>query len=459
MEQCALYLKKRHRKWWAIHDVPPSLRSTLGVSRFATSLDTDDERTARRRADTLWLHDWSKTIERAKGLAPEALEKSTGFYRRLLQQNEGEGSRITISAEAAREAKARRLAIAAARSEKERGDELYGVEAEADKRHREALRRAGYEHEHEVPLGEDVPGVAEADRFYKLATGKMVPTMEHMGEWLSTLSNEAKTKDMKRSTVVKFSETFPYLQDVNRKDVQRWLNTRAAEEGLTGKTLKRVLSELRSYWGYLQSLELVEEEASPFEKLTITGKRSEDRKPFEPAEVVSLLNAAKNKGDKTLADVITLGMWTGARIESLCKLRVENVRDGFIRIEDDKTEAGTRDVPIHSKLKSHLKRLVKESTDGYVLSGLSANKYGDRSDAVGKRFGRLKADLGFGEAHVFHSIRKTVTTILENAGVSENTAADIVGHDKPRITYGLYSGGANLETKRKALEKLAYPGL
>jgi len=35
-----------------------------------------------------------------------------------------------------------------------------------------------------------------------------------------------------------------------------------------------------------------------------------------------------------------------------------------------------------------------ESTkDGYVLSGLTTNKYGDRSNAIGKRFGRLKRDL------------------------------------------------------------------
>ena len=60
---------------------------------------------------------------------------------------------------------------------------------------------------------------------------------------------------------------------------------------------------------------------------------------------------------------------------------------------------------------------------------------------------------------LFHSIRKTVVTLLDNAGVSENVAADIVGHDKPRITYGLYSGAASLEVKRAALEKLRYPAL
>lgn len=55
---------------------------------------------------------------------------------------------------------------------------------------------------------------------------------------------------------------------------------------------------------------------------------------------------------------------------------------------------------------------------------------------------------------MFHS--KDVVTLLENAGVSENVCADLVGHEKPRITYGLYSGGASLEVKRAALAKLQY---
>ena len=92
----------------------------------------------------------------------------------------------------------------------------------------------------------------------------------------------------------------------------------------------------------------------------------------------------------------------------------------------------------------------------YVLSGLTANKYGDRSNGIGKRFGKLKASLGFGQQHVFHSMRKTVVTILENAGVPENVVADIVGHEKTTMTYGLYSGGVSLAVKREALDRLAY---
>lgn len=74
-----------------------------------------------------------------------------------------------------------------------------------------------------------------------------------------------------------------------------------------------------------------------------------------------------------------------------------------------------RKVPIHSALVLVVKRLKKASTNEYLLSDLSL-KYGDRSNAIGKRFGRLKRVLGFPNGKVFHSIRKTEVTLLENAG-------------------------------------------
>jgi integrase len=180
---------------------------------------------------------------------------------------------------------------------------------------------------------------------------------------------------------------------------------------------------------------------------------------FKPAQVVGLVKRAKTIGDAELADLITLGMWTGARIEELCSLKVASVdlKAMAFSVTDAKTRAGVREVPIHPELLPTLKRLISKRRDGYVLAHLTANKFGDRSNAIGKRFGRLKAGAGFGPEYVFHSIRKTVVTLLENAGVSENVAADIVGHEKPRITYGLYSEGATLEVKRAALGKLTYP--
>ncbi|NMM76216.1 hypothetical protein [Acidovorax sp. SRB_24] len=135
--------------------------------------------------------------------------------------------------------------------------------------------------------------------------------------------------------------------------------------------------------------------------------------------------------------------------------------DNAFSITDSKTAAGIWQVPGHSELVEVVKRLkvfsAAHSKDGYLLSGLTFNKYGDRSNASGKRFGTLKQTLGFSDRKVFHSIRKTVVTQLESAGVSENLTADIVGHEKPRITYGLYSGGHSLAPMKEAIEKIRYP--
>jgi hypothetical protein len=71
-----------------------------------------------------------------------------------------------------------------------------------------------------------------------------------------------------------------------------------------------------------------------------------------------------------------------------------------------------------------------------------------------KRFGHLKTRLGYEEPHV--SIRKTVTTLLENAGVQTNVIDDLLGWKKQGMI-GRYSGGSSLAVKRKAIEKLKYP--
>ena len=122
-----------------------------------------------------------------------------------------------------------------------------------------------------------------------------------------------------------------------------------------------------------------------------------------------------------------------------------------IMIVDAKTSAGIRTVPVHDAIKPLINDWV------VARKNLKPNRFGDMSDAIGKRFSRLKTELGYGKPLVFHSIRATVATLLENAVVPEGVSADIVGHEKPNITYGLYSGGSSLDVKRKAINLLKYP--
>ena len=114
-------------------------------------------------------------------------------------------------------------------------------------------------------------------------------------------------------------------------------------------------------------------------------------------------------------------------------------------------------MPIHSKICNLINDLKLNSTDTYLIGNLKINRLGQRSAAIGKKFGRLKTKLGFKKGvHVFHSIRNTVITKLDHADVSESVTADIVGDEKKTITYGLYSGGSSMEQKLKAIETINY---
>ena len=173
---------------------------------------------------------------------------------------------------------------------------------------------------------------------------------------------------------------------------------------------------------------------------------------------MQLLNDAVAKRDQQLINLIILDMYTGMRIEEACSLTIKHIHRDYIFVAESKNTAGIRKIPIHSVLAEPLEMMVRESTDGFVISGLnSKNKYGIRSDPIGKRFGRLKSKRGFGPNHVFHSIRETFIAMLEQKNVMESTTADIVGHSKKNYIYRGYEGGATIEDKKEAIEKLAYP--
>ena len=428
------FIQKRRRRYYAVLEIPSALRHHYPgkrpgkhLVRLVRSLETDSLAVAQRRAGVM-VASWRSEFARLRNEGDDA-----AFYRRRLQKAGTDAERQQIMAE---------------------------IEFAADNIGRPAYPYGPTDNPHPS----EVAAIEEAahDRgqdFYSRATGQLVGFTDHLEAFLERQATTDKTKAMVRTDVTRFASSFPTVQDVSADGVQRWVDAL----GLAPTTIKRTLSSIRGYWKYLQrpDVKAVAREVQPFTALDLPKPRNgpkDRRKPFEPRDVIKLLFAAHK--DTQLQRLIQVGMWTGCRIEEICSLKTERVfleaAIPYLDIADAKTPAGWRQVPVHNALLRPMADLVKESTDGFLLSGLSVDKFGDRSNTIGHRFGRLKTSLGFDKRYVFHSIRKTVSTLLENAGVSENLAADILGHDKPRITYGLYSGGSSLEVKAEALAKLNY---
>ena len=428
-------IERRRNVWYATLHVPVDVQHTIGKSKFFQSLKTTDKRIAEVRAAPL-VAQWKARIADARGSSDPFID-SAMMWRQELETNPNPEAVSDF------------------------------IEAEAKK----------LEEKH----GQGV-GIA----FHAVATGRQQPLRPLYTEWIAQLTLAPKTVGQMQSDIAHLVGYFGTVEAITPASVREWVKKLmqdkpasqgvAATKGYTPSSIKRIISFANNFWRYLQDNEIASRDSEPFKVPSFaksSGKRlqAEAAKvsgtsgmlvkggwvPFQPSEIVAILQASIAKDDSELADLIQLGMYTGARIEELCSLKVSECLNDALAITDSKTMAGIRYVPIHSQLIPIIERLKRESKNEYLLSGLTFNKYKDRSNAIGKRFGRLKKSLGFPDKKVFHSIRKTVITMLENAGISENLAADIVGHEKPRITYGLYSEGHSLSAMKEAIEKIIYP--
>jgi site-specific recombinase XerD len=307
---------------------------------------------------------------------------------------------------------------------------------------------------------------AELDQVTRHAT----PFLAHFKLWQEKTPRKGETLRMYVRDINEFAGIVTAsLETLDQTHVYTWIEAMAAA-GNIPKTITRKLTALNAYWRWLIRQKLVTGDRHPFTGLEIDDPRSGAEKKLTarlrwPVTVVpTLWRDAEAEGRTMLAQLIRIGAHTGGRIESLATLRVDSVQvdpDTNVRFLQyhDKTEAGVRAVPVHSAIDGLITDLVANAgPDGWLFPiNLNAKRKGN---AAGLEFGRFKKRHSHTDPRlVFHSLRHTISHMLEIAGCPLGVAKDIVGHVKTDMTFGLYSGETPLDFRRMWLEKaVKYPG-
>ena len=390
-------LERRRRKWYVIKAIPPSLKEHFGgKARLVKSCDTEDKAKAWIRGAEI-MREWAMELERAKQFEASG----THPIDALFWQEDPEG--------------------------KFTSDKPWSVNSHQ---------------------GQESKAVNERTNFA-------------LDDWVATLVHDAeKTKHMKRTTIGQFAKLYPKLAGIDRPKVQEWVDQQIAG-GKSVATIRRSLSELRGYWSYVTARGAISEDNRPFERLNLPkakGAASQKRQAFSPNEVVELIKLAEAGGDSQLADLIRVAAFTGARLEEICSIALPEIDHDRIVVLGTKTDAAARQVPIHADLRPTLARMTDGRKEGYLFDGLMNNKFEDRGNALGKRFGRLKTDAGHGPEKVFHSIRATFQTALWSQGVQRELISQIVGHQTGSITTDVYAKDPEFTAKKRAVFKLTFPG-
>lgn len=302
---------------------------------------------------------------------------------------------------------------------------------------------------------------------YKPRSPITAPMIEAWAKHLVTQIESGKTRDSHKARIEKISkflttEGAPLTFDT----IHRFLNA----QGGARQTLTNYMWSGRDFWKWAikynaQFRDQFKGQLCPFDghELPKTGKAAgESYIPFTREEVEQLHRMAKEKGKKDLEDLIAFAAYTGARLEEIGRLKPEDTMFdengepiGF-RITEAKTAAGVREVPLNPALVALYKDRSNSANqnNGYLFKG-GTNKNGNRLDGLGKQFGRLKSKA-FSRLHVFHSIRKTATTLLHQAGVGIDVIPYIIGHENPSFTFNVYSAGCSFKQKQDAINLLSY---
>ena len=167
-----------------------------------------------------------------------------------------------------------------------------------------------------------------------------------------------------------------------------------------------------------------------------------------------------------------LGLFTGARLEELARLRTEDVHDvdGVpcvdIRWREGsrlKTAAATRLIPIHPELigLGFLKYAKRVGNRGHLWPALRVPPPGRPwGSPFSQYFTRARRAAGVYDPKMdFHSLRGTFISAMLNAEVPLERVQLLVGHRAAGVTVGVYYKQVATEVLKRDLDRLTYPGL
>ncbi|WP_027874177.1 tyrosine-type recombinase/integrase [Spongiibacter marinus] len=457
------YLSQDSSGRWKLRlQIPEALRKSIGKREFKHSLGHLSQSEAERRAHPI-LNDWHRQLDAAKQAtnttSHSAAPATSASDRQRLHKD-----KYTYAADTA---------------EQPRADQVHQFDLDI---YEEAARVSLARHKGlnaTLAFVDDDPKIQQSALESTLLEGELYGHLlipeKHLEEYAQTELKDLqpRSRDQNISRIRnQFIKDFPILSSTTftTAAAQDWLDSyQRSPSPPSHDTLSSYRNQAKAYvaWlrrkGYLTLPNAIDETTLPK-----VGKKpkSSRRRACTVEELSKLHKGMKNKKnrDHTLEAIFMIAIYTGCRIEEICSLRKQDIQKhnnrSYIVIPESKTMAGIgRQIPIHHKLEPVIQNLIESSESKYLIPSSSKMKYGERSSALSKKFGRLKTSLGFDRSVVFHSLRRTFISQFESMGADERVIADIVGHEKGTMTYGVYGSGTPLDERFATIDRLDYPDL
>jgi len=152
-----------------------------------------------------------------------------------------------------------------------------------------------------------------------------------------------------------------------------------------------------------------------------------------------------------------VAMYSGMRLEEICNIQDKHVFEGCFHVHEGKTKAATKVIPVHPLIKPLLEPMSGTFGKGYLIEGIKSGGYDNkRSWHFQKKLGKLRKKIGIPEGVVFHTLRNTFATRMENLGIPRNHISQLMGHEDSNMALTVYSSGIVIEGLVESIMKLTY---
>lgn len=223
--------------------------------------------------------------------------------------------------------------------------------------------------------------------------------------------------------------------------LQRFLDVVAAESGPgAAKTARAVLSGMM---GVAARAEAVHgNPVRELERTESSGAHGSIAIPLgELPGILDRVRADTRLVDIDLVDLIVFLAGTGVRISEGCALAWPDVDldAGVVEIRKSKTNAGKRRIRVSSTVVAMLMaRRVRggPNDDGVVFPTVLGRARDPR--AAAREWADARERLGLPARYTFHAFRKTMATLLDQAGLTARDIAEYLGHTNPALTQTVY---------------------
>lgn len=284
-----------------------------------------------------------------------------------------------------------------------------------------------------------------------------------VGDCPLNLVTREKVRDYK-TKLLKFPKNVNKNPKYRDKTIAQIVRMEVPEEDrVSVNTIKNRFSKVSSFLLWLKKQGYpMDEYLTDILSIRNPKRPDEERAVFTPQDLKLIFHSQEYLEDKFNRPeyfwVPILGLFTGARLEEICQLELDDIKevDGIwcmdINSSGDKsvkTSAGQRMVPLHPFLVEELKiveyaaKLKKESNKRF-FPNLKRNEKNGYSHEVSKWFGRYRKKIGIEDTDhgkkVFHSFRHTFIDAGKQQIGDHYKLAEIVGHESGHddMTFGRY---------------------